>query len=1219
MTTSYQDFQNSVSSEKLTIAIVDGSKRLIAFSLYSGAIYTISNFDYSVITSIKVQNTVLSEVQSLSLVVAGTFYNDRENQKLYIQLLDSSNPNSSFISLTNKHFFSTKPISLPHDLASGYEVYFEPMIKNTTSFGVELDVVNEATSAIEGQGSITFFNDHDFWPKNYDKIFFENQICSIYSFNSGLDVTEAKLLFRGYVESKSYSSTEVTLNLKDLLFQLRSTINLENIETLELRNDPALNTAKQRLVYGKVQGHRPINVDNLINGSYPITGTISVFFNDTSVIGTSTRFKSELSINDKLLIEGVQFTIANITSDTNLQLTGVYTNITKGLIKAEVIPATNKNYINREWLLAGHALSQPQFTIQQGTTTQRLILNSTEDLYDGDDLYIGTPGSGELVKINEVINSSIVTLVQSTELIYSNDTPVFRPCVQNVRMNDLELVYLEDYDVDPNSARLTLTESAEENRAPLLESSERVTVTNGNDYLTGSGTKFSSYIKPGYKVRPQSTTNFYKVLSVEDELITLTESYVGTSFTTSVALPEKTSISGLSNYREKYILTAVSGTDLQGKYFKIWDSQGSVAIWFDIGNVGTEEPSHNCTRSIEITTVNSGDSAYTILSKISQKLNLDDEFTCIVTSDTMTIENKKIGCRPALKESDTGFSMLSRTNTEQRVICVADVVDSLDMKYFTLYDGSGSVAFWIATNNNIGAIEPSHGANRSVKITTINTNDSAGTVRDKVKAVVGANGFTTSNYNSNGFIATCTMIGPSVGTLPSGFSLTVSQVGKSAYDLNGKYFILPHHYAGTDRTAGFWFDIDNAGTSAPSTGATANTEINTVNSEMTEQEIFEAISDVIEAHANFTSEYSENSILVTDVASEDVSTFLNAGTSGLLIKQVQAGVTSNPENGKLLQYKSFVFGSSDVLSCDVYGKTVDGDTTSKMLKTAPDIVRDLLVSAGLDDSISESSFTAAKDLFSEELSLVVPSTFNDKASKLSFRDVINKVNNSVLGMLIQNNNFLLEYNSLRPRVSASMPYFSESDLIRYKSDSTNKNMIKKAVVDYAFKEYDYASKAALNSSVDKSSNIATYILKTSNIKTYTSLCVNEKDAQRLADRWTFLLEYSSNSITFETKLVAAQLQINDIIQIDHRKLYDRLGGTGSIKILLIEKIAKKGDGVEITAIDLSNAFNRVAKISNTETTYENSNDETKLHSGYLTDEFGLIDNDEQSFYTNLIW
>jgi hypothetical protein len=126
-------------------------------------------------------------------------------------------------------------------------------------------------------------------------------------------------------------------------------------------------------------------------------------------------------------------------------------------------------------------------------------------------------------------------------------------------------------------------------------------------------------------------------------------------------------------------------------------------------------------------------------------------------------------------------------------------------------------------------------------------------------------------------------------------------------------------------------------------------------------------------------------------------------------------------------------------------------------------------------------------------------------------------------------------------------------------------------------------------------------------------------SKRLADRWSFLLEYSSNSVTFTTKLQGITLQINDVIEIEHRKMYERFSGASPKKIMLVERIGKKGDMVEITAIDLSNAFNRVAFISDTTTTWANSNEQTQLYSGFITDDNGLIDNDESSFGTNLIY
>lgn len=70
--------------------------------------------------------------------------------------------------------------------------------------------------------------------------------------------------------------------------------------------------------------------------------------------------------------------------------------------------------------------------------------------------------------------------------------------------------------------------------------------------------------------------------------------------------------------------------------------------------------------------------------------------------------------------------------------CVADSSGSLDGKYFILPDESTTtVAFWYDVNNS-GTVEPSHGADRSVEITTINTDDNKFQVAQKTAIAIQA-------------------------------------------------------------------------------------------------------------------------------------------------------------------------------------------------------------------------------------------------------------------------------------------------------------------------------------------------------------------------------------------------------------------------------------------------------------------------------------------------
>lgn len=1213
----YEKYQNQASSEKITLAILNGASRLFVWVEHDTDVYK-KALSIQVISSIKINDKILNPVESLDDLELDTYFYDGTD--LYINCTENLNDRKHFVVLIQKYFFSNKGLTLPHDLNTGYDVYFEPLLQRTSQFGTQLDVVAEGLSAIEGSGSLALLNDFKYWNNRFDKIAFDNQLCSIYSYSSKLEPQDAKLLFTGYIESKSYSDQSITFKIKDLLYNLRNTINLKSVAELGFRNKKTFDEAKQRLIYGRVKGFRPTNIDAILDGSYPIQGTISAFFDSKFVVGTDTKFKEELISGDKILIKGVQYTIAEVTSDQSLTLTSNYSEISDGNLKAEVIPSNAKSYINRTWLVSGHSLSQPTRYIMAGSSTSRLVLSSTVDLFDNDDIWIGDVGTGYLATINSVVNENIITLKQSIETVPPIDTPVFRPCVQNLRMNDLKLIYREDYEVDENAGILNIYKGAEQLRSNTIESNEYITAENGTNFFTGVETSFSSYLKPGDLVRPKSTDEWYSIKSVSDVSIELAETYTGPDYTTSEPQPEITAISGLSNLKESYLLQVSTTVNLQGKFFRIFNDSGSVAVWFDVGNVGTAEPVHNCDDSIEITSINPGDSKFTIVSKIKQKLNLSEMFTCTIDSNENLIINQvTTGVRPAAKTPTAeGFTALSLTKTKQKIKCVADVGDSLDNTGFYLWDSLGLVYFWYGIDGNSNGNPTPTGNFRSQMIGTVNTDDSATTVRNKTKTVLNAwSGFTATDYSTDGLIIDGAIFNVSIGTMPAGYSLTTVKDGASVFDLNSKHFVLPYYDGATSKTHGFWFDVDGEGV-LPSITADASTVV-LLDSDFDESEVFKAIADTASA-LDLWAEivYTDNTVKFEDQFNQTLSTTFDAATSGFIIVQAQAGITTNPLAGKLLQYKNYVFNdSNDVLSCDVYGKT---DADGNLLRTAPSIVKDLITQSGLSEFIDDDSFDNAEDFFREEIAIVFPDSYSKKTSGITYRNAINVVNGSVFGILLQSNDFRLQYESIRPQAKSSMLFLNEADTLDLKLEVSTDNLVQQTSVNYGSQEYNYSTKTeAFEKTVTTSSDAVKYISKKSTAREFNSSLLSEIDAQRLSNRWSFLLENSTNTITLETKLQTVQLQTGDVFQLSHPKLPQRLGSLASIRLLMVQSISKSASGVTIEAIDLSNALNRVAKITNATTSWDDSSDDTKLISGFYTDNNGLISSDENSFYTNLIW
>ena len=118
---SYTDFQNQASSEKITLAVLHASKRLMGWVSHSGNIYKISNLSVQSIASLEDSGTAYTEVSSLGSVSSpSTFFYDRSTQTLYVRTTGSDNPNGRFLVLNFKLFFANVPVVLPHDLDAGY-------------------------------------------------------------------------------------------------------------------------------------------------------------------------------------------------------------------------------------------------------------------------------------------------------------------------------------------------------------------------------------------------------------------------------------------------------------------------------------------------------------------------------------------------------------------------------------------------------------------------------------------------------------------------------------------------------------------------------------------------------------------------------------------------------------------------------------------------------------------------------------------------------------------------------------------------------------------------------------------------------------------------------------------------------------------------------------------------------------------------------------------
>lgn len=292
--TTFSEIQDRAHSQKVGLVSLVAAKRLVGWILASGSIWRLSVSE-QVLVSVADDGAALSSVASFALVTAGTYYHDRINGFLYVRLADSTSPDASFTSIEFKLFFATQPVAAPHDLETGFEVLWLPLLLPTSSFLVEVENTKQFLGvALTASSSIKFANDQSFWSPLFDRVTFDTKEVLAYSWSPSVAITEATLVYKGVVVRKGYTTTEVSFEVRDKLDELRAPVALAFVgDLVSAKVTGNLSVARQRRLYGFVRGHLPTPIDQVLSNGYGLTGTFAATNGLTAVTGTGTSFLSD--------------------------------------------------------------------------------------------------------------------------------------------------------------------------------------------------------------------------------------------------------------------------------------------------------------------------------------------------------------------------------------------------------------------------------------------------------------------------------------------------------------------------------------------------------------------------------------------------------------------------------------------------------------------------------------------------------------------------------------------------------------------------------------------------------------------------------------------------------------------------------------------------------------------------------------------------------------
>jgi hypothetical protein len=241
-----------------------------------------------------------------------------------------------------------------------------------------------------------------------------------------------------------------------------------------------------------------------------------------------------------------------------------------------------------------------------------------------------------------------------------------------------------------------------------------------------------------------------------------------------VAQVESFDVTGTGAVAQVETFTAVADVSdsLDGKYIQLSDESGTVGFWIDTDDSGTSEPAGSAalTRSVEVTTIATDDTALVVAAKMATAINADSKFSATVSGSVVTVTHATEGDVADGEDGaqTTGFTDFTVTTNgaDQGV---------LDGTYIQLSDDAGTVGFWIDVGDT-GTAEPSGSAalTRSVEITTVTDTMDDDTLATTIAAAI--NGDADYSASASGSVVTVTHANTGAmgdaqdGDQPTGFS-----------------------------------------------------------------------------------------------------------------------------------------------------------------------------------------------------------------------------------------------------------------------------------------------------------------------------------------------------------------------------------------------------------------------------------------------------------------
>lgn len=308
---------------------------------------------------------------------------------------------------------------------------------------------------------------------------------------------------------------------------------------------------------------------------------------------------------------------------------------------------------------------------------------------------------------------------------------------------------------------------------------------------------------------------------------------------------------------------------------------------------------------------------------------------------------------------------------------------------------------------------------------------------------------------------------------------------------------------------------------------------------------------------------------------------------------------------------------SSIVSVNILGKTEDGTESGVWIQTAAQATRDLLNDINID-TVNEQSFLDASEDANQLVSVAIPFDFNSK-SLPTVKALTDSLNKSIHGSLTLDNDLQIKYQVLNVYSGETLPVIRDSDVKNWKIKTTNGKTYKTALVKYRHTDTDLSTLEDGNKFVSFESEFVSRYIGTNKVDELDIYLYEDRDAEISAHRHLYYNSLSVATATLETDLRLENIEIGQVVIVEFERLYRRKGDSVRKKTMLVSGKTVTGEQTQLELSDLGNTFNTSSYITpNDAEDWSMASSDDKLIYGYITDNQGIVNDEEDTAGTHLI-